>query len=75
MVPSKEPEAPDSQISQTMYRYDEVVFELPEDRSGETVISITSDFAAWWEFGSEDDDPVTLESRVAALEDMFLALM
>lgn len=70
-----EPEAQEGQAVQIMYRYDEVVFDLPEDRSGETVISITEDFAAWWEFGSEDDDPVTLESRIAALEDMFLALM
>ena len=68
-----EPE--DDQISQTMYRYDEVVFELPEDRSGETAASIAADFEAWWEYGSEDEDPVTLESRIAALEDLFLALM
>lgn len=60
---------------QVMYRYDEVVFDLPEDRSGENVTSITANFAAWWEFGAEDEDPVTLESRIAALEDMFLALM
>ena len=72
-VTSFEPE--DGQISQTMYRYDEVVFDLPEDRSGETVTSIAADFDAWWEYGSEDEDPVTLESRIAALEDMFLALM
>lgn len=71
-----EPEPMDGQTTQTMYRYDEVVFELPEDRSSETVISITADFAAWWEYGSsEDGDQITLESRIAALEDMFLALM
>lgn len=70
-----ETEPEEGQTSQTMYRYDEVVFDLPEDRSGETVTSITADFAAWWEFGSEDEDPVTLESRIAALEDMFLALI
>lgn len=59
---------------QTMYRYDEVVFDLPDDRSGETVVSITADFETWWEFGSADDEPVTLETRIAALEDMFLTL-
>lgn len=70
-----EAESPDGQTSQTMYRFDEVVFDLPEDRAGETVVSITADFAAWWEYGSTDEDPVTLETRIAALEDMFLALM
>lgn len=70
-----EPEVEEGQISQTMYRFDEVVFNLPEDRTGETVVSITEDFAAWWAFGSEDEEPVTLEARVAALEDMFLATL
>ena len=65
----------ETEDGQTMYRFDEVVFDLPEDRSGETVASITADFAAWWEFGSEDEEPVTLESRIAALEDMFLATL
>lgn len=67
--------AEEGQPSQTMYRFDEVVFDLPEDRAGETVVSITTDFAAWWAFGSEDEEPVTLEDRVAALEDMFLATL
>lgn len=70
-----ETEAEEGQASQTMYRFDEVVFDLPEDRAGETVVSITTDFAAWWAFGSEDEEPVTLEDRVAALEDMFLATL
>lgn len=65
----------ETEDSQIMYRFDEVVFDLPDDRSGETVTSITAAFAAWWEFGSEDEEPVTLESRVAALEDMFLATL
>ena len=65
----------ETEDSQIMYRFDEVVFDLPEDRTGETVTSITAAFAAWWEFGSEDEEPVTLESRVAALEDMFLATL
>ena len=61
--------------SQIMYRYDEVVFDLPKDRAGETVVSITEDFNAWWRFGCSDEEPVTLEARVAALEDMFLATL
>lgn len=67
--------AEEGQASQTMYRFDEVVFDLPENRTGETVVSITEDFAAWWAFGSEDEEPVTLEDRVAALEGMFLATL
>lgn len=67
--------AEEGQASQTMYRFDEVVFDLPESRTGETVVSITEDFAAWWAFGSEDEEPVTLEDRVAALEGMFLATL
>ena len=65
----------ETEDGQTMYRFDEVVFDLPDDRSGETAASITEDFDAWWEFGSEDEEPVTLESRIAALEDMFLATL
>ncbi len=65
----------ETEDNQIMYRFDEVVFDLPEDRESETVTSITAAFAAWWEFGSEDEEPVTLESRVAALEDMFLATL
>lgn len=70
-----ETETQDGQPSQTMYRFDEVVFDLPEDRSGETITSITADFDAWWEFGSADEEPVTLETRIAALEDMFLSTL
>ena len=70
-----ETEPQDGRQSQTMYRFDEVVFDLPDDRTGETVTSITANFAAWWEFGSADEEPVTLETRIAALEDMFLATL
>ena len=55
--------------------YDEVVFDLPFDRTDETVESIDADFAAWWEYGTEPQDPPTIEQRVADLEDMFLSMM
>ena len=70
-----ETEPKDSRQSQTMYRFDEVVFDLPDDRTGETVTSITADFDAWWKFGSADEEPVTLETRITALEDMLLATL
>ena len=71
-----QPDAEDGRPSQVMYRFDEVVFDLPADRSAETVETIAADFDAWWQFGSEDGEgSVTLEDRVAALEDMFLATM
>lgn len=57
---------------QTFYRYDEVVFYLPEDRD-ETVESIEENFADWWVYGSTDvEGEVTLEDRISALEEMFL---
>ena len=63
----------EDEIPQTVYRFDEVVFDLPEDRQGETEESIEENFAQWWEFGSADpEEAITLEDRVAALEDMYL---
>lgn len=63
----------EDEIPQTVYRFDEVVFDLPEDRQGETEESIEANFAQWWEFGSADpEEAITLEDRVAALEDMYL---
>ena len=66
----------EDEIPQTVYRFDEVVFDLPEDRQRETEESIEANFAQWWEFGSADpEEAVTLEDRVAAIEDMFLATL
>lgn len=58
----------------TVYEYDEVVFELPEDRS-ETVSTIESEFSAWWEYGQQEQEDITLEQRVSDLEEIVLALM
>lgn len=62
---------------QEMARYDEVVFDLPEDRKGETKATIEKSFADWWEYGQSDpvDDTVTIEDRVAALEEMYMSMM
>ena len=66
----------EDEVPQTVYRFDEVVFDLPEDRQRETEESIEANFAQWWEFGSADpEEAVTLEDRVAAIEDMFLATL
>ena len=58
----------------TVYEYDEVVFDLPEDRS-ETVASINDAFAAWWEYGQQEQEAITLEQRVSDLEELVLVLM
>ena len=57
-----------------VYEYDEVVFFLPEDRE-ETVASITAEFAAWWEFGQQDSEEITLEQRISDLEEILLGLL
>lgn len=58
----------------TVYEYDEVVFNLPDDRD-ETVKSIEDSFAAWWEFGQQPVEEITLEQRVSDLEDLLLGMM
>lgn len=56
------------------YEYDEVVFDLPDDRE-ETVESIQASFAAWWEFGQQEEEEATVESRLAALEDVVMEIL
>lgn len=57
---------------QTIYQYDEVVFELEAGRT-ETVEDIEADLNDWWEFGSQEDEPApTLEERVAMIEDFLI---
>lgn len=59
---------------QELYRYDEVVFDLPDDRAEETKESIEASFADWWDYGQQEqeDETVSLEERVAALEELYL---
>ena len=58
---------------QTLYQYDEVVFELEPERE-ETAEDIQADFQGWWEYGSQEDEPMpTLEERVAMLEDYIIS--
>lgn len=62
------------EIPQEMFRFDEVVFDLPDDRADETAESIEANFSDWWEFGQADpeDETVSLEDRIAALEEMYM---
>ena len=58
---------------QTFYRFDEVLFTLEAGRT-ETAEDIEEDFDDWWEFGSQDEEPLpTLEERVAMLEDFIIS--
>lgn len=58
------------------YIYDEVTFPLPADRAGETVATIKADFAAWWAYGAQPEEPApTIEERLADLEEAVLAMM
>lgn len=62
---------------QTMYRYDEVVFELGSDRT-ETAEDIAEQFEDWWTYGEnadEEEAEPTLEERVALIEELLLGGM
>lgn len=58
----------------TIWEYDEVKFKLPEDRE-ETAKSIKENFDAWWEYGQQKEEEVTIESRVSALEDAIMEIL
>jgi hypothetical protein len=58
----------------THYEYDEVVFEMPEDRT-DTVEDVTEDFDDWWVFGQEEYEEPTLEERLAELEDIVFGII
>ena len=57
------------------YVYDEVTFDLPEDRKGETVESIEENFSDWWFYGSEDHSDPTIEERVTNIEEILVAIL
>ena len=60
----------------TIYEYDEVIFQLPDDRAEETAESIQADFSAWWEYGQQaEEEEVTIEDRLSALEDMIFEIL
>ena len=53
---------------QTIYTYDEVLFTLDPGRT-ETVEDIEAELEDWWEYGSQEDEPLpTLEERVELIE-------
>lgn len=58
----------------TAIQYDEVVFDLPEDRD-DSVESIEANFEAWWDFGQQETEEITLEQRVSDLEEALLSLL
>lgn len=58
-----------------VYRFDEVVFELPEDSGISTAEEIEANFADWWTYGSQPEEEIpSLEERVAMLEEVILAM-
>lgn len=58
---------------QTVYQYDEVLFVLDAERT-ETAEDILADKDVWWEFGSQEEEPMpTLEERVAMIEDYLIS--
>ena len=60
---------------ETVFVYDEVVFTLEPDRE-ETAEDIAADFEGWWEYGSQDEEPLpTIEERVSLIEEMLLGGM
>lgn len=65
----------DTESGRTYYRYDEVVFDLPDDRKEERA-DIMADFDGWWAYGAQDAENLpTLEERVTELEDIILDLI
>ena len=62
----------DEREEQTVYIYDEAVFQLDADRV-ETAADIEADFDEWWKFGIQPEEPLpTLEERIAAIEDFLI---
>jgi len=58
---------------QVLYVYDEALFELEAERE-ETAEDIEADFESWWEYGTQEEEPLlTLEERVAMLEDYIIS--
>lgn len=57
---------------QNVFVFDEVVFDMPADRT-DTDEEIHEDFAAWWAYGSQDEEaPLTLEERVEMIEEILM---
>lgn len=65
----------DDRDGQNIYVYDEVVFHLDADRT-ETEADIQADFATWWEYGSQPEEPMpTIEERLELVEMMLMGGM
>lgn len=59
---------------QKLFRYDEAVFYVPDDRQA-TTEEIERDKEAWWEYAAEEHAQPTLDERLTVLEDAIAALM
>lgn len=64
----------EGETSWTSFTFDECVFQLPEGHDDATIADIEEAFDAWWSYGSTDEEAeaITLEDRVAILEDLIL---
>lgn len=68
----EETETYEDGTTQTMFVFDEVRFKMPEDRT-EGREEIEQQFQAWWAYGSEpEEEPPTLEERVAIIEEILM---
>lgn len=57
---------------QQIFIYDEVTFDLEPGRN-ETIKDIIDEFDSWWEFGSQDEEPLpSLEERVTLIEEILM---
>ena len=65
----------DEHGEQTVYQYDEVLFELDADRT-ETEVDILENFADWWTYGSEPEEALpTIEERLSLVEDVLMEIL
>ena len=59
-------------LEQTIYIYDEAVFDLPQDRLDETEETIAEHIPEWWLYASVDHSEPSMEERVALLEQIIM---
>ncbi len=65
----------DEHGEQTVFVYDEVLFELDADRT-ETAQDIEDHFSEWWIFGSEPEETLpTVEERLDAIEELMMEIL
>lgn len=56
--------------------FDQLDFILPDDRTDiQEAADVLADFEGWWDYGSQEEEPVTLEQRVEMLEEIVTELL